>query len=262
MDVLMPHLILKIFVFVFGSMIGSFLNVVVHRMPKNISVVTPRSSCPACGHQIKWYENIPILSYLFLRGKCKSCGTKISIRYPLLELFMGVVALLLAPSAWTIDTIVMFLFYFSLAASFTAHFLIDIEHQILPDKINIFLLLLILPYSILNFPLLHWLAGGLIGFLGTLGITFLFYKLKGQIGLGGGDIKLYGILGVFLGPFEILNNIFLSCFLGAIVGMVLIAAKKMDRETPFAFGPFIIVVAVFQIYFPSLLKYLGPLYLN
>lgn len=252
----------QIFSFIFGSLIGSFLNVVIYRVPRKLSVVTPRSTCPNCKNLIKWYENIPILSYMFLRGKCSNCGYKIGMRYPLVELVTGLFALFLAPKTLHIEHIIHFLVFFSIAATFLAHFLIDIEHQLLPDKLNLYLLLVIAPYVVINFPIYHWLVGGAIGFLGPLGVTYLFYKLRGQVGLGGGDIKLFGILGLILGPIGVLNNIFMSCMIGSIIGISLIMLKKLDKEKPFAFGPFIIIAASLQIYFPNLVEIINPLYLK
>jgi leader peptidase (prepilin peptidase)/N-methyltransferase len=243
----------------FGLLIGSFLNVVIHRLPLDQSVVKPRSSCPKCGHMIRWYENIPVISYLFLKGKCSNCSVKIPIRYPLIELVTGIIAFSLAPNTLELNDLINFLFYFSIASSFLAHLVIDIEHQLLPDKINIYLVLIILPFAILNLPPMHWLLGGLIGFFSTYGVTYIFYKLRGQIGLGGGDIKLFGILGILLGPIGVLNNIFMSCMLGSVIGVILIASKKLDRNTPFAFGPFIIIVASIQIFFPKIFELINPL---
>tara|TARA_Y100000385_G_C12606192_1_gene430945 strand:- start:190 stop:516 length:327 start_codon:yes stop_codon:yes gene_type:complete len=105
---------------------------------------------------------------------------------------------------------------------------------------------------------MYWLMGGAIGFLGPLIVTWVFYKLRGQIGLGGGDIKLFGILGLLLGPVGIMHNIFMSCFVGAIIGILLIATKRMNKDTALAFGPYIIVVASFQIYFPNYFKMINP----
>jgi leader peptidase (prepilin peptidase)/N-methyltransferase len=171
---------------------------------------------------------------------------------------MGLIAFLLAPKFPDHQNITTFIFYFSIAAVFMAHILIDLEHHLLFDKLNIYLLLVITPYAILNYAPMYWLLGGLIGFLGPLGISILFYKFKNQEGLGGGDIKLFGILGIILGPIGILNNIFMSCTLGAVVGVVLIALKKMEKDTAFAFGPFILIVATIQIYFPSVVELINP----
>lgn len=238
----------------FGLIVGSFLNVVIYRVPRDLSIVSPGSSCPSCGHKIRWYENIPVLSYLFLKGKCTNCKTLISVRYPLIELLTGIIAGLLAPKMLTAGEILFFLFYFSIACIFLCHFLIDIEFQILPDKINLYFLSIALPFAFLNFAPGYWIVGGIIGFGGPFVVTYLFYKLRGQIGLGGGDIKLFGILGLLLGPLGILNTIFLSCLLGAVVGVTLILINKINKETPLAFGPYIIVVAILQIFFPGLME--------
>ena len=249
-----PIFVFKLFFIIFGLLIGSFLNVVILRLPEGKSVVTPRSSCSNCGHQLAWFENIPVFSWLLLKAKCRKCGTKISFQYPLIELSVGIISLLLFPKSLTINGLVEYFVFFSIAVSFLAHFIIDIRHQLLPDKINLYLLFIILPYMVMTAPPTFWLIGGLLGFFSTYGITYLFYKLRGQIGLGGGDIKLFGILGLFLGPLGIMNNIFMSCMLGSIVGVLLIATNKMDRNAPFAFGPYIIVTAVFQIFFPKLFE--------
>lgn len=251
-------LVISTFTFVLGSLVGSFLNVVIYRMPREQSVVKPRSKCPNCGKLVYWYENIPILSWLFLKGRCSSCQSKISIRYPLIELLMGVLAFILAPSDLTTDEIVKFIFYFSIISVFVAHFFIDIEHHLLLDKLNIYLLLIILPYTITYYPISHWLLGGVIGFFGPYIVGELYFKLRGIDGLGGGDIKLFGVLGVIFGPAGVMLNIFLSCALGALVGIILIALKRLDSETPFAFGPFILIVAAVQLFFPEFVNQLNP----
>jgi leader peptidase (prepilin peptidase)/N-methyltransferase len=249
---------LKIFTFIFGSLIGSFLNVVIHRVPLGLSVVKPRSSCPSCGHMIKWYENIPVLSYLILlRGRCSKCKTKISFRYPVVEFTVGLIALNLLPQQINNESLVHFFYHFSVACILFAHFFIDLEHKLLPDKINIYFLLITIPYVVIFKSLNFWLTGGVIGFFMPLSVTWLFYKLRGKIGLGGGDIKLFGILGLILGPFGILQNIFMSCILGSITGIVLIVSNKMNKNTALAFGPYIIVVAVLQIFYPTVFDYIN-----
>jgi prepilin signal peptidase PulO-like enzyme (type II secretory pathway) len=237
--------------FIFGSLIGSFLNVVILRLPENKSIVTPRSACPNCGFQLKWYHNIPILSYLFLRGKCSNCETKISVQYPLIEFICGVAAVVMFPSAVSESSIVYYLIYFAIFCSLLAQFVIDIQHHLLLDKISLFLLSIMLPLSIISNGAAFALIGGAVGFLFPLIVSWGFFKIKGVIGLGGGDIKLYGVLGVMLGYKGIVINIFLSCFLGAIVTLFLIAIKKMKKDDPIAFGPFIIFVGAAQIFVPS-----------
>lgn len=249
-------MILNVFIFSFGSLIGSFLNVVIYRVPLNKSVIKPRSKCPSCEYQIKWYENIPVLSYiLILRGRCSSCGVKISMRYPIVEIIVGLMALNLFPSFIDEKSLMVFIYYFSVACVLFAHLIIDIEHQLLPDKLNIYLLLITIPFVLFTKPLHFWLVGGLVGFLIPLSVTWIFYKLRGQVGLGGGDIKLFGVLGLLLGPLGIMQNLFMSCFLGAVVGILLILLKKMNKNTKLAFGPYIIVVAALQIYYPQIFEY-------
>lgn len=250
--------LLYILIFIFGLLIGSFLNVVISRMPKGESVVKPRSKCPKCGVMIKWYQNIPVFSYLSLRGKCANCGTQIPIKYPLVELITGFIALNLFPESLEPYALLQFTYFFSVACILLCHFVIDIEHHLLLDKLNIYFLLITLPYVIFTAPLVFWLLGGAIGFLGPLIVTWLFYKVRGQIGLGGGDIKLFGILGLVLGPIGIMHNIFMSCALGAIIGLLLIAFKKMGKDAPLAFGPYIIVVAAIQIYTPKYFDLINP----
>jgi prepilin signal peptidase PulO-like enzyme (type II secretory pathway) len=244
-------ILLLVFIFLVGAVLGSFLNVVIYRLPINKSVVTPRSSCIKCGYQIKWFENIPILSYIFLRGRCSNCKTNLSLRYPLIEALIGTIAILLFPQNLSDQALIHFFFLFFVAYIFVGLFIIDIEHHLLPDKLNLYLLALIAPYSILNFGYVDPIIGGLIGFGGTYGITYLFYKIKGQIGLGGGDIKLFGILGLYLGPQGIVQLIFLSSLLGSVLGIILISLKKLPKDKPFAFGPYILIVAALQIFFPE-----------
>jgi leader peptidase (prepilin peptidase)/N-methyltransferase len=150
---------------------------------------------------------------------------------------------------------------FSIAACFIVHFIVDLKHQILPDGINIYLAFLFLVKALMLNSWFSILLGASIGFGFPYLISFIFYKLKGQIGLGGGDIKLWGALGIYLGPTGIIHNIFLSCFVGSIIGGSLLIFKFIKRETPIPFGPFIIITAVLQIYFSSwlntLLKYIS-----
>ena len=247
---------LLIFTTIFGVLVGSFLNALIYRLPRNINIALPRSSCTNCKKIIAWYENIPVISYLFLRGKCSGCETRISIGYPLVELFAGVVAFLMAPKDISPPSLLNFFFFFSVFCAFLVHFIVDLRHQILPDSINIFLGLLFLCVSFLNHSWTYWLSGGAIGFLFPLTVTWVFYLLKGQVGLGGGDIKLFGALGLYLGPVGIMQTIFFSCFLGAVVGILLMGLKIIKRENPIPFGPFIIIVAALQIFLPQIFNHL------
>lgn len=244
-------ILISTYFFIFGLLIGSFLNVVILRLPKEKDLVRARSACPQCGKQLKWYHNIPLVSFIVLRGKCAFCGTRISWRYPLIELFTGLVAIWLMPDQLNSPGLFHFFFYFSIACVFICHFMIDLDHHLLLDSLNIYLLGIFLSYSIFYFAWPYWVLGGAIGFGAPLLVTWLFYKIRGQIGLGGGDIKLYGILGIFLGPTGVIFTIFLSCLVGAVVGLVLISLNKMTKDKPMAFGPSILLVAAFQIFLPK-----------
>ncbi|MCR9203693.1 MAG: prepilin peptidase [Halobacteriovoraceae bacterium] len=247
----MENFVIRFFSFLFGICIGSFLNAVIYRLPKGISLSASRSHCPGCDKLIFWYENIPLISWIFLRGKCSGCSAKISIQYPFIELLVGVFALLVTPMQYSGFQIYYYFFYVSVFATFVAMFFIDLKHKLLPNSLNIYLAIILFSKVVMNKGYDHWLLGAAIGVLFPLGVTYLFYLLKGQVGLGGGDIKLYGALGLYLGPLGVVHNIFLSCFLGALVGGSLIVLKVIDRKTPVPFGPFIIVVAATQIFIPE-----------
>lgn len=244
-----------------GASFGSFLNVVIYRVPLGKSVVQPRSQCPKCEKPIYWYENIPIFSWIFLRAKCSKCKTKISAEYPLIEFICGAATLFFFRDIFAFDQIHFAFFKSTVFYIFVAHFVIDLRHKLLPDSLNIYLGLLLLANAFVQFNYMHIGLGFLIGGGFPFLITWLFYKLRGQVGLGGGDIKLYAVLGLYLGPLDIMLTIFLSCFLGAFVGVFMILLKLLDRKNPIPFGPFILIVAFVQIFFPELFNQLKNLIL-
>lgn len=248
--------IVLVFTTLFGLLVGSFLNALIYRLPRGINIAYPRSSCTSCQKVILWYENLPILSYLFLRGRCSKCKSKISIEYPLVELGTAVVAYLMAPRELSVTAIMSFFFFFSVFCCFLVHFIVDLKHQILPDGINIYLAILFFVISFINYNWTHWVLGGAIGLGFPLLVTWIFYLIKGQVGLGGGDIKLFGALGIYLGPVAVMQNIFISCMLGAVVGLVLMGLKIIKKENPIPFGPFILVVGAVQIFFPNIFQQL------
>ncbi|MDD4976022.1 MAG: prepilin peptidase [Bacteriovorax sp.] len=248
--------ILIAFATIFGIMIGSFLNALIYRIPLGINIAYPRSACPNCKHVISWYENIPVISYIFLRGKCSNCQTKISWLYPFVELITGLFAFFIAPRSLGPADLFNFLFFLGVFSAFLVHFIVDLKHQILPDSINIYLGLLFLVMAFITRPWTHWLIGFGLGLGFPLFVSWIFYLMKGQVGLGGGDIKLYAVLGIYLGPIAVMQNIFMSCFLGAIVGLILMASKVIKKENPIPFGPFIIIVSSFQIFTPDWVDHL------
>lgn len=247
-------ILFKIFPFLFGACIGSFLNVIIYRLPRELDFVFKRSFCPNCRNNIPWYANIPIISFLFLKGKCKNCKMSISVRYPLNEILMGLFAVYSFPFDLNNQNIGLYLFYLTILGVFLCIFFIDLEFKIIPNSLNIYLGLIFLSFSIFFRPFHFWIVGSLIGFGFPLLVTWLFYLLRGKIGLGGGDIKLFGVLGIFLGPLGIVQNIFLSCFSGAIIGGGLILIKKLGKNAQIPFGPFIVLVALIQIFFPKFFK--------
>jgi leader peptidase (prepilin peptidase)/N-methyltransferase len=238
-----------VLVFIVGCMIGSFLNVVIHRLPLEEDIVFTPSHCPKCKKNIPWYYNIPLFGFIINLGRCFECKQSISPRYFLVELVTGLAAYFLYIQAYLFDY--TFFFLFATFCIFICHFFIDLKYKILPDSLNFIFFLLVIGYVHLFLDWKTSLIGLAIGFGGTLSVTLIFYYLKGQVGLGGGDIKLFGILGLLLGPLGIVHNIFLSCFLGSLVMLTLIALKIMKRDEPIAFGPFILIVATIQIYFPD-----------
>lgn len=248
--------LLAIFATIFGLLVGSFLNALIYRLPRNINIAFPRSSCTQCNKVINWYENIPVLSFIFLKGRCSGCATKISWEYPAVELLTAVVAFMMAPTYLDNLSLVNFFFFFTVFCCFLVHFIIDLKHQILPDSVNIYLATIFLIISWFQHPWTFWLIGGALGLGFPLLVSWIFYLLRGEVGLGGGDIKLYGALGFYLGPIGIMQNIFLSCFLGALVGLALIASKVIKKDNPIPFGPFIIIVGAFQIFAESMFKHL------
>lgn len=241
----------RIYAGVLGALIGSFLNVVIYRLPRGKGLALERSHCPSCQGLIPWWHNVPIVSWLVLRGKCARCGAAIKLQYLVVEIMTATIFALSFPSEVTSSSVMYWAFLSSITCVLICHFFIDLEHKLLLDVLNIYLLLVILPFSILFRSPVHWIAGGAFGLLAPLAVSWGFYKWKGKIGLGGGDIKLWGVLGLYLGIQGIIENIFLSCLLGSIVGIGLIIAKKYDRDGGIPFGPFIIVVTIFQMYLPE-----------
>ena len=258
--------ILAASVFVLGLIVGSFLNVVIHRLPimmerqwrqecaefsadsqekqgsrqnTPFNLVTPGSSCPACGHSITAMENIPLLSFLFLRGRCAECGTRISIRYPAVELLTG---LLSAYFAWH------FGFNWQLAASLffgwslIALTFIDIDRQLLPDSIVLPLMwagLLLSIGQVNDIPMQDSLIGAAAGYLSLWLGYHMFRLVTGKEGMGYGDFKLLAALGAWMGWKMLPLIIILSTVAGALTGIVLILLKRQQRGSPVPFGPFL-----------------------
>jgi leader peptidase (prepilin peptidase)/N-methyltransferase len=248
--------------FCFGAIVGSFLNVVILRLPNdNESVVFPASHCTSCMADLHWYENIPVLSFLVLRGKCSHCKAKISFQYPVVELSMAVLsAALVQRFGLTITTAGYFLF----CAALLVIIWIDIHHQIIPDVISLPGIVLGLLFSAVC-PVLYW-KDSLFGVLAGGGILYaiaLLYFLWRKIdGMGGGDIKLLAMIGAFLGwqalPFVILA----SSLSGTVVGLLAMIKQKKGGQTRIPFGPFLSISALAYLFFQEQIFLLYEIYLN
>ncbi len=244
---------------VIGLLIGSFLNVVIYRVPLKKSIVSPPSACASCGHAIRWYDNIPLVSWLVLRGKCRDCGSRISIRYPLVELgsalFFVLVALIFVPPivhATTLPTVwagvLALVAYLYLAAISVALALIDLDTRRLPNAI-------VMPAYLVGTVLLASssvlaadfgsLLGAAVGCV-ALGVAYLLMAVISPGGMGFGDVKLAGVLGLFLGwlgwgPLAV--GAIMAFLLGGIFGIILILARRGGRKTAIPFGPWMLLGA-------------------
>lgn len=237
-----------IFIFVFGLIIGSFLNVVIHRLPLHQSLVYPASHCPYCNAKIKPYDNIPVLSYILLLGKCRLCSKRISLRYPAVELITGTIAALLyikyGPG---IDMAVLFV----LSASLIAITFIDIDHRIIPNAISypgIAAGFISSFFTHVNNP-----VSSVIGMLAGSGILFivayLYEKATGVEGMGMGDVKLMAMLGAFLGWHAGVFIIIISSLIGSISGIGLMVLAGKTRKYAIPYGPFISLAAIVYMFY-------------
>ncbi|MDX9996259.1 MAG: A24 family peptidase [Rhodocyclaceae bacterium] len=265
---------------VFGLLIGSFLNVVIHRLPimmerdwqaqcaeyagapapvfEPLSLVSPRSRCPHCGHSVSALENIPILSYLILRGRCKGCGRAISPRYPLVEALTG---LLFGLAAWrfgfSLASIGALLF---IAAAIALTF-IDFDRQLLPDDITLPLVWAGLLFNLDGtfVPLSQAVIGAAAGYLSLWSVYWLFKLATGKEGMGYGDFKLLAAIGAWLGWQMLPAVILLSSFVGAVVGIILIVLARHGRNVPIPFGPYLAAAGLLALFWGKQLNqtYLG-----
>ncbi len=247
--------------FVFGTIVGSFLNVVILRLPNDEeSIAFPASHCTNCLAELHWYENIPILSFLVLRGKCSHCKAKISFQYPLVELSMGLLsAALVQRFGLSITTAGYFLF----CAALLAIIWIDIQHQIIPDVISLPGIIIGFLFSLIT-PALHWQAsviGILVGGGILYAIALLYFLIRKIDGMGGGDIKLLAMIGAFLGWQALPFVIFASSLSGSIVGLLAMTKQKKGGLTRIPFGPFLSLAALAYLFFSDKVNMLYQWYL-
>lgn len=233
--------------FIFGAAIGSFLNVCIFRMPAQTSIVKPASQCPHCHHPIRYYDNIPIISFAVLGGRCRHCRGKISWRYPLVELitaFLSLVLFFKFGLSWN------YLVFFIFTAVLIVITFIDLDHQIIPDILTLpgIPLFFLAAVFIVKVPWMEALIGLLVGGGVLFIIAFVYELISKREGMGGGDIKLLAMIGGFLGWKSLIFVLLFSSFSGALIGIAAMIIKKQDTKYAIPFGPFLSAAAVAYIF--------------
>ena len=231
-----------ILITMFGTAVGSFLNVCIYRLPLRKSLMWPGSHCPSCDAPVKPYDNVPIAGYLWLRGRCRNCRAPISIQYPIVELLTGAVFL---GAFLLFDSPAMLIQRLLFACAMIVLFVIDLEHRILPDVITLPGILLGFAFSLFLPP--GWrdsligivLGGGSLWLMGEL-----YFRIRHEEGMGFGDVKMLAMIGAFLGWKLMLLTLILSSFLGSIVGVAIIAFNRGDMKYALPFGTFLAVGAI------------------
>jgi len=233
---------------IFGGLIGSFLNVCICRLPRGESIVWPGSHCPHCQKPIRFYDNIPLLSYFLLRGKCRYCKGPISIQYPLVE---GVTVLSSLLLIMKFGLSLSFLFYFAFISALTVVTVIDLYHQIIPDVISLPGIGVGLLASLLIPELTFWnsLIGILLGGGSLFMVATLYQWFFKREGMGGGDVKLLAMIGAFLGWKAVILTILLSSLIGSITGIVIMVLKGKNFKYAIPFGPFLSLGAVISLFY-------------
>lgn len=249
-------MILYVSVFLLGSIIGSFLNVCIYRIPSGKSIVKPGSRCPSCETPIKFYDNIPIISYFLLGGKCRSCGAKFSIRYPIIE-FLNAALYVVVLNRFGIEPVWVFAVYCVFVSTLIVIFFIDLDHQIIPNGITLpgIPIAVILGSTILPDPFAReemlGLNASLIGFAGGWGFFYLIAKL-GKLAfkkdaMGGGDIKMMAMVGGLMGWKAVILTTFMGSLLGSVIGVSLILMKGREWGSKIAFGPYLALGALISL---------------
>jgi leader peptidase (prepilin peptidase)/N-methyltransferase len=225
-----------------GLAIGSFLNVVIHRLPRGGSLIRPGSKCPSCGYALRPLDNIPVVSYLMLRGRCRACRTRITARYPLVEIATATLFVLhYVVFGWTPLLAVRLLF----ASAMIALFAIDLEHHLLPDAITLpgivlgLLAALFLPPGFRDAMIGMLVGGGVLWLIGEA-----YYRYSGEEGMGGGDVKMLAMIGAFLGWELVVVTLVFSSIAGSLTGLLLIVTRKGGLKYALPYGTFLAIAAV------------------
>ncbi len=257
-----------IFIFILGALIGSFLNVCIYRMPQDLSIVMPSSRCPSCGTPIKFYDNIPVISYMLLRGRCRSCKAPLSLRYPLVEL-LNAVLYVTVWSRFIGASSGVLLVYFVFVSALVVIIFIDLDHQIIPDSITLpgIPLAVVLGSTILPDPFLHFeLLGFKSSVIGVLagGGSFYLIAVTGKAifkkdAMGMGDIKMMALVGGVLGWKGVVLTTFIGSLLGSVIGVSLIFLKGREWGSRIPFGPYLAAGALVSLFWGQdiLMWYLG-----
>ncbi len=244
------------FLFILGAIIGSFLNVCIYRIPRRESIVFPSSHCPSCNRAIKYYDNIPIVSYILLRGRCRYCGERISLQYPVVEIITGILLVALF-KRFDISLKVPILFIF--ITTLLVISIIDLKHRVIPNQLSLGFIIIGLILS----PFLQGPVESIIGILvggGLLfSIAYIYQLLTHREGMGGGDVKLLAMIGAFLGWKGAVFSLFAGSLTGTLIGIFIMVLKGGDTRYAIPFGPFLSLGAFAYIFWGEriLMWYLG-----
>ena len=246
-----------VFAAIFGSTIGSFLNVCIYRLPRRESIVWPRSACPHCRRNLAWYENLPIVSYIWLRGRCRTCRGAISIRYPIVE---ALTAAMFAGAAWYYGPSMLLVSRLVFGCALTVLFAIDLEHHLLPNAITLPGIVAGFLFSFVTDP--GWTAS-LVGIVFGGGLLYTiaeaYYRIRHEEGLGMGDVKMLAMIGAFIGWQLTLLTLMTASLAGSVIGLGLLATGRGSMKYALPFGTFLALGAAFAaVLGPGLLDwYLG-----
>jgi len=244
-----------VFFTVFGAVVGSFLNVVIYRVPAGFRVGLPtRSACQKCKTQLTWFENIPVLSFALLRGKCRTCGTKIHARYPLVELITALMFL----AIYKYFGLTFAAFYYALFASLLISItFIDLDHRIIPDALSLpgTAMGVIGSSFVFNFGLAPSLIGAVAGGGFFWILSALYHKVTGREGLGFGDVKLLTMIGAFLGPKGAFGTVIMSSLVGSIAGITVMIVQKKNMKMAIPYGPFLAIGALTYLFWGDYLEF-------
>jgi leader peptidase (prepilin peptidase)/N-methyltransferase len=234
------------FGFVLGTIVGSFLNVCIHRIPQGKSIVAPSSHCPRCKTPIRFYDNIPLVSFIILKGRCRKCEAPISLRYPLVEFLVGLFSLILL-LRFGIST--LYLIYLAFFASLTLVSFIDLPLRIIPDVISLPGIVIGIVISFLHpqMSVKDSLIGVLLGGGSLYVVASVYHIITKREGMGGGDVKLLAMIGAFIGWKGVLFTILCSSFIGTVVGVTLMLVFSADSKYAVPFGPFLSLGAVIYV---------------